>query len=319
MRIIDPLINSIGLGYSASRDTIGIVIKPQSELDDRPMLGLVIPKFMLGYEFKDGVTAQDIDFAINNSKCVNEDSDSYWDSSIVIKNYIIVRPYLNQNQHLPTFTVGDKVIVTMIDDDIKTLAFLPYTINRLGQRKTDKYIVNVPGNPNENTEVGEVNSYFFKMDSNEDIQKIVIQTSKENGEVCSHTIELNSKDGLLTITDNEDRKIEIDTQNDSIITTTSGTKIEQIGDTINMQGDTLNIKMDSKISMETDTIEVKSNSIKSQASDVKYEYDNFKQTTTTGKYEIDSEQHSGMSMKFQESTFDDDTPINAIKGKLAVG
>ena len=60
-------------------------------------------------------------------------------------------------------------------------------------------------------------------------------------------------------------------------------------------------------------------SIKSKASDVKYEYDNFKQTTTTGKYEIDSEQHSGISMKFQESTFDDDTPINTIKGKLAVG
>ena len=51
----------------------------------------------------------------------------------------------------------------------------------------------------------------------------------------------------------------------------------------------------------------------------KYEYDNFKQTTTTGKYEIDSEKHSGMSMKLQESTFDDDSPINAIKGKLAVG
>ena len=65
MRIIDPTINSIGLGYSASRDTIGIVIKPQSELDDKPMLGLVIPKFMLGYEFKDGVTAQDIDFGGN--------------------------------------------------------------------------------------------------------------------------------------------------------------------------------------------------------------------------------------------------------------
>ena len=34
---------------------------------------------------------------------------------------------------------------------------------------------------------------------------------------------------------------------------------------------------------------------------------------------LDSEQHSGISMKFQESTFDDDTPINTIKGKLAVG
>ena len=74
---------------------------------------------------------------------------------------------------MPNSTIGDKVTVTMIDNDIKTLAFLPYGINRLGQRATDKFVVRVPANKKENTALTEDNTYFFKLDSKKKVAMIL--------------------------------------------------------------------------------------------------------------------------------------------------
>lgn len=314
MRIIDPVTNSIGLGYDSSRDTIGIVFKTSEMLDDRPILGLIIPKFMLGYEFQDGDQPKEININIDKSKCINDDKDTYWDSTAVIKNYILVYPYLNQNQQMPKYTQGDKVIVTMIDNDIKTLAFLPYSINRLGQRATDKLSMAVPGNPQENTAMTEDNSYIIKLDSTEDQQKIILQTSNENGEMVKHTLEINSKDGIITITDNEDLSIVMDTQNDSITSKTSDTTIEQVGDKVNITCDTMTINADSKIYMKTDKLEIEADSIEETSSDTKIKADNYKQESTNGKWEVDSEKHEGMSFAVQANTFHSDCPVNGLNG-----
>ena len=59
MKIIDTKLNKVGLGSDSTKETIGIVFKTSEELENRPLLGLIIPKFMLGYEFKDGDKAED--------------------------------------------------------------------------------------------------------------------------------------------------------------------------------------------------------------------------------------------------------------------
>lgn len=315
MQIIDFNTNKVGLGYDSTTDTIGIVIKTSKELDGRPLLGLVIPKFMMGYSFKNGDKATDTTIPIDTSKFVNsEKCFGFLSNDVNIKNYILVRPYLNQNQSMSDYVIGDKVIVTMIDQDIKTMAFLPYSINRLGQRATDKLMFSVPGNPNQNVALTEDNTYFFKMDSGEKV--LILGTSKENGEVSRYTIGIDAENGQVMITDNEDLSWVLDTKNDSVITKTSGTEINQTSDKIELKADTINLTADSKVKIKTDTYEVEANTIKESASDTKYEFDNFKQTSDIGKFEIQNESHKGMAISVEESTYHNDTPLIGLNGQV---
>ena len=315
MKIIDPKLNVIGLGSDNNKETIGIVFKTSEELTNRPLLGLIIPKFMIGYEFKDGDKASDTDIPIHGSKCVNDDScTKFWSSSINMKNYILVRPYLNQNQSMPDYVIGDKVIVSIIDNDIKTLAFLPYSINRLGQRSTDKCMFSVPANPKENTALNEDNTYFIKIDSNNKV--IILATSKQNGETCAQVIGMDAENGQIAISDNEDRTWVLDTKNDSITSKTSGSTIEQVGNTININADTINITGDSAINLKTSSLSEESDSMKSKSSNSEFEFDNFKQTSNSGKYEIQQEEHSGMSVSIKSSTYHNDTPLIGLNGQV---
>ena len=315
MRIIDTKLNVIGLGSDNNKETVGIVFKTSEELDNRPLLGLIIPKFMIGYEFKDGDKASDTEIPISGSKCVNENSDkTFWSSSINMKNYILVRPYLNQNQSMPDYVVGDKVIVSIIDNDIKTLAFLPYSINRLGQRATDKCMFSVPANPTENTALSEDNTYFIKMDSKAKV--IILSTSKKNGETCAQVIGMDAENGQIAISDNEDRSWILDTKNDSITSKTSGTTIEQTGNVINIKADTINIEGDTAINIKTATLKQESDTMEAKASNCKFEYDNFSQKSNSGKYEIQQEKHEGMSMSLKESTYHNDSPLIGQNGQV---
>ena len=315
MRIIDTKLNVIGLGSDNNKETVGIVFKTSEELDNRPLLGLIIPKFMIGYEFKDGDKASDTEIPISGSKCVNENSDkTFWSSSINMKNYILVRPYLNQNQSMSDYVVGDKVIVSIIDNDIKTLAFLPYSINRLGQRATDKCMFSVPANPTENTALSEDNTYFIKMDSKAKV--IILSTAKKNGETCAQVIGMDAENGQIAISDNEDRSWILDTKNDSITSKTSGTTIEQTGNVINIKADTINIEGDTAINIKTATLKQESDTMEAKASNCKFEYDNFSQKSNSGKYEIQQEKHEGMSMSLKESTYHNDSPLIGQNGQV---
>jgi hypothetical protein len=314
MRIEDSVSNKLVLGTDEYSDTVGIVIKTDEEME-APQLGVIIPKFMLGYTFKNGDKASEQSISIKGKKCINEDSNSYWDSSIMLKNYITVDPLLNQNQSMAKYTIGDKVLISMIDNDIKTLSFLPYSINRLGQRATDKFIVAVPANEHENTALSEDNTYFIKMDSSKDVQVLQIATSNKNNETCMFRLTMDSKNGVMTIDDDSgDRSWEMDYQNDSIVSKTSGSTITQSADKIRLVADTIEAEADTKIYMKTDTLEVEANTIKEKSSDTKYEFDNFKQTSDVGTYEITNEKHNGTSTSFKEKTFHCDTPTIGLNG-----
>ena len=315
MRIADSTLNSITLGSDSSRDTIGIVFKTSEDLNNRPLLGLIIPKFMIGYDFKNGDKASDTPLKLDGSKCINDSScPKFWNSEINIKNYILVRPYLNQNISLPNYTVGDKVIVTVIDNDIKTLAFLPYSINRLGQRATDKFMAAVPANPKENTALTEDNTYFIKLDSKAKV--LILSTSKKNGETAAQTIGMDPGNGQIAITDNDKRMWVMDTNEDSVVTKTSGTTIEQKSNTITATGDIINIEGESQVNIKTDALTIEANTIKSTATDAKYQYDTFTQESDMGTWKIEQEKHEGMAMSIKEATYHNDTPIIGLNGAV---
>lgn len=314
MQLIDSINTIPGLGVDNNVDTVGIVMKTAEQLGF-PGLGVFIPKFMLGYSLKSGDKAKDETVSISSSKCVNSsDNSCSIQSSAVLKNYIVVRPLLNQNQFMPEYVVGDKVIIKIIDNDIKTLLFYPYSINRLGQRATDKLIMLVPANKKENTALSEDNSYFIKLDSSNKLVEII--ATNVNGETCKQTIQLDAGKGIITITDNNKLSWTMDTKKDTIISKTSGSSIQQSADVITIKGDTLNIEMDSEVNIKTDTENNEAETIKSKGSDVTYEYDNYEQTSDAGKFSIRDEQHEVTSVAFKGSTFHVDCPTNGFNGPV---
>lgn len=316
MRINDSISNNLVLGTDEYSDTIGIVLKTTEEMQ-APQLGVIIPKFMLGYSFKNGDVATEEPISVNGKKCINEDTDSYWDSTIMLKNYITVDPLLNQNQSIANYSMGDKVLISMIDNDIKTLSFLPYSINRLGQRATDKFLLAVPANEHENTALNEDNSYFFKMDSSKDVQTLQIATSNKNNETCMFRLTMDSKNGVMTIDDDSgDRSWEMNYQDDSIITKTSGTSITQKADKISMNADTIECTAKTKIffDVKDGDFELNASNIKESSSDTKYEFTRFSQTSDVGSYDIKNEKHDGVSTSFKGKTFHCDIPTIGLNG-----
>lgn len=295
MNIIDPVRNQIGLGSVRNTDTIGIVVKTAEEMGG-PKLGLYIPKFMLGYSMSNGEKAKDSPAKLKSDKCINDSSfGTFWKKEIVVKNYITVYPYLNQNQSMPKYVVGDKVIVRMIDNDLKTLAFLPYSIDRLGQRATDTCEFSVPANPKENTAITEDNVYFFKMDSGKKV--IIISTSDKNGESSPQTISFDGENGQIVITDNKDRFWIMDTKEDSVVTKTSASTITQKGGDITMDGDVITLKAKDKTIIDTDVLSLKSSTLEQESKKASIQFNKLEQTCDSGKYEIQQEEHSGLTFK----------------------
>lgn len=315
MQINNILNNEVGLGYDNNSDTVGIVMKTVEDMG-YPGLGVFIPKFMLGYTFKKNEVGKEETVSIQNDKCVNDSSiGKIVDSSAVIKNYISVRPLLNQNQFIPEYVIGDKIIVKIIDNDLKTLMFYPFSINRLGQRATDKLIMCVPANKKENTALSEDNTYFIKFDSTN--QEVEISANNVNGETCKQTILLNPKDGLINITDNGKLIWTMDTKNDTISSQTSGSSIEQAGDVVTIKADTINIQAESEVNVKSDTYNNEAETVKCSGSDVTFEYDNFKQSGDSGEWEVRDEKHSNTSVSFVDaSTFFVDIPTIGLNGKV---
>lgn len=313
MRIIDDVNLKIGLGYDNNADTIGIVFKLPKDTGVADKLGVIIPKFMSGYEYKAGDKATDKSITVKNDKCVNaKGTKSFLSGSMTMKNYVEVRPLLNQNQSMANYVIGDKVLIQIIDNDIKTMAFLPYSINRLGQRDVDVYRVCIPANSETNVALTEDNTYYLLLDS--DKQQLVLSTSKKNKESCAQTLEFDSKQGLITLSDNGDRKITLDTKNDEVVMQTSGSSVKMTGDKTVISADSIELNGESSVKIKTDTLTVEADTIKSKGSDVEYEYDNFKQTTQEAKFKIDTENHEGNSVAFKGSTFHVDIPVIGLNG-----
>ena len=295
MNIIDPIRNKVGLGASRNSDTIGVVVKTPDELGDTK-IGVYIPKFMLGYSMSKGELAKDTPAPISGKKCINDPSNSkFWKSSITVKNYIVVYPYLNQNQSMPYYTIGDKVIIRMIDNDLKTLAFLPYSLNNLKQRAVDKCMFSVPANAEEDLDLTEENVYFFKMDSK--LKTIILSTAEQNGETSLHKFMIDGENGQVIITDDKDLSWTLDTKNDKIISKTSGSMITQEANNITLTGDNINLEVNDKLVVNTDVLELTASTIKGEANKAELNFSKYTLESDNGQFKVQKEKHSGMTFE----------------------
>jgi len=84
------------------------------------------------------------------------------------------------------------------------------------------------------------NTYWFEVSTHQGT--ITLGTSKSNGEKFKYTIQINAKDGGITITDDNELSITLDSNENKVeITNADGTKIGMIGSKVYSSGKTLDL------------------------------------------------------------------------------
>lgn len=100
----------------------------------------------------------------------------------------------------------------------------------------------------ENIEIDSKNQYMFETNTGE--QHITLTTSKDNGEYCSYTFQLNTKTGSFTIEDSVGNLIQLDSKKGRIVS-----KVKQ-GTFIDINKDDITLSAKKKIKIKAEEIEL---------------------------------------------------------------
>lgn len=265
----------------------GVVVRNQEYTEKDSVIGVYIPKLMFGLPISEGAYLKS--YNINTSKCLNTINKPKSTISTQIQNYLTLPVARVNNTLPPKYALGENVIVETLDKDIKNIIVLPYTLGEEQRRKDDKITTMVSNfKKYDNSDMTRDNTFGWELDSKNKL--ITIWTSKTGGEDSGpekgvYMFSINASTGQVIISDSGKRIFELNTDEDAFrMTNEAGSKIEMVGDTINMSAKTLNIEMTDEINMkssklnrehdeiktkatkdteETDTMEIKGNDLKS--------------------------------------------------------
>ena len=285
MRIVDNRTLDIEYSLNPTEDSIGIVIGTREETE-KNTLKLYIPRFMQGICVKEGECKEET-ATINKTKLLNSVNKNIGSSSIKLKNYIEVPPFLIPGVNPPRYVKGERVIVKFMDEDIKTPIYFPFQLHDVGMRKEDIIRYFVPSKENVDDPIVDENSYFIELNSKDKFVRLF--TSNKNEEKCPFTFNINTKDGIVTFKDDtEKRCFEWNYDEDKLYWgTDSGIEFEFKEQAARLVCETLEINASESIKMETskfllkseqgdfviDNMYVKNTSYEHVASNSKLKYD----------------------------------------------
>lgn len=285
MRIKDNRTLDIEYSLNPTEDSIGIVIGNRDDTE-KNTLKLYIPRFMQGIDVKEGKCI-DESASIKNSKILNSVNKNVGSSTIKLKNYIEVPPFLVPGVNPPRYEYGERVVVKFMDEDIKTPIYFPFQLHDVGMRKDDIMRYFVPSKENIDDPIVDENSYFIELNSKDKFVRLF--TSNKNEEKCPFTFNINTKDGIVTFKDDtEKRCFEWNYDEDKLYWgTDNGIEFEFKETAARLVCETLDIQASESIKMETskfllkadqgdfeiDNMFVKNTSYEQQASNSKLKYD----------------------------------------------
>ena len=313
MIIDDYITGSVKRSLNYSERSIATVIKTSKETGADNVLGVYIPRLMFGLPVSKG--AYENTLSIDSSKFVNTKTKKIGSSSIKVKNYVTLPIAVVPNSATPHFTYGENVFVDMADKDLKSLFILPYSIGDVNRRMTDMFTVLCPNFKKPGEELTTDNSYGFQIDTIN--QVIGLWTTKNNGEKSRYSLGINAADGKVVLSDDGKRFLEISTDNDSItIQNEKKSKIELIGDTINISCGTLNVKVNNDINVESSSLSRKIDKIKTESSEDIENIDKLNIKGNEFKGEYNTQELKGSSYKNKTSKFVVDSPISGFTKTL---
>ena len=293
MRVTDEMRMELSPGTSYTSETVAFVVKTPDDLECTD-IGVFSPKLTPALELGEtGVIERNI--SLNTEKCLNSETFPS-ETEIIDRNWIRVSPKNLTNMTPPKFVKGDIVFIGFMDSDIKTPYYSVSTLNYNGHRQTDDVRFFVPSSPEPNVVLTKDNTYFVELNSKSDKQRIIISTNDANGEKCKQYVLLDSKNGVMSLTDGS-RSINISYDDDTIVLKNEKNSSIIINkDQIELNAKTIKINAENKLEITTKKMEIDAD--KTEFNGDKFESDHKDISVKSDKATIDSkrEEHKISSL-----------------------
>lgn len=314
MKFIDERLLELSksLDYT-NKKTIGIVVKTAEEVGMSNVLGLYIPKLLLGMSYEE---PKEENIEINYDKIVNHENNQIGKTSVESRNYFLVMGLSDPNLSIPAYGKYEKVFVDFIDSDIKSMYYQIHTLANPGKRKGDKFRIGAISEnieqKNQDVESSKNNFYYMEFDTQN--QRIIIQNSQVNNEKYMYSILLDAKNGTLSLSDgkrilnmnsNEDR-VTIQNEADSLITLQD--------DNIDIQTNKLTITADSEIKIKTKKFKLETDSFDESSNTAKVNHKSLELSSTKGKLSINNFEMTNLLHKTTVPMVDFQVTALAVKG-----
>jgi len=256
MKIVNNRTLETQLSLDPTNDAAGIVIGDRDETG-KNTIKVYIPRFMQGIAIDEGKIIEE-NATIKGKKVLNSVNKNIGSTSIKLKNYIEVPPFLVPGINPPRYVVGERVFIKFVDNDIKSPIYYPFQVHDVIKRKEDIIRTFVPSKENEDDPIVDENSYFIELNSRDKFVRLY--TSNKNGENCPFTFNINTADGIVTFKDDsENRLFEWNHDEDKILfQTDAGLIFEMKEKAARLECDTLSIKAETSIDIETSKFRLKS-------------------------------------------------------------
>lgn len=195
-------------------NSVGIVVKTAEEIGEN-VYGIFIGRMMQGVYTQSGPLEEVVN--IESNKCLNSVNRNIGQTSATSSNFIHLNMYAPYNLSMPRLILGERVLVGVIDQDIKSLYIKPFNRDKIKYRPSDILEMYVPASGNyDGEDLSDINKYYVRCDS---VNKVIrIHMSNANGEVSQYDLVLDGTNGSASLTDGI-RSFVINTANDEILMT----------------------------------------------------------------------------------------------------
>ena len=243
--MFDPNINKVNMAAdnaplegNKSKFAIKSIGRAAANIDDATTILEVISVEDAGYsdgEITDGrekLEAQGVD-----------QDGTVWNVAIETSNTIKAEwlPFNTNRFTVPNVRRGERVLLWQYGDNDKYYWTTMGLDDHLRRLETATFVFS--NTKDESVKkLSPKNSYYFEVSTH--TKQMTIGTSNSDGEKHTYVAQINTKDSLLTLTDDIDNFIQIDSNNNAItLHNGAGTMIQLKGDTINITAKTLNVNV----------------------------------------------------------------------------
>jgi hypothetical protein len=255
MRVTSDKYAQVESSIDIVKDSVGIVIGDRDETG-KNTLKMYIPRFMAGItlETTSGVPTEE-EVSFSEDKIINSVNKDIGSASVTTQNYLEIPCFLVPGISMPRFVVGQELLVTFADGDIKSPIVYPFTVQDQGKKATDILQIGVPARPEGGTPIANSGSYFMEFNSRD--QYVRLYTSVENEENNPFNFLVNTKEGIFKIADDTERVFEWIYNDDTFHWhTDAGLDILLKENEATIACETLNINAESEINIETSTLNI---------------------------------------------------------------
>lgn len=293
--------------------TLGTVVKTAKELGVNAV-GVYASRFFMGMDISAG--ASETNVKLDKKKLANSINKNIGKSSVEASNYIILPHRKLDNFSDPMYNLGERVVISMIDQDITTMAVEPAGFDDITRRRNDSKKIFVRSAENEDDPVKDGNSYYFLLDG---INKMAtIHLSDADGEVTKLDMTFDAGNGIFSVTDGT-RSFGFGTDDDKVVMKNSASSISLEGGKIVITADDLEVMINNSTKFNSTTYKGEVQTFSEKISSYKGEIDSYTESGSMRDSQYEMSKTSGTKQENSYSIIVDKCDVHTITGFVCPG